>query len=102
MTDLKPLILNLAHDQWRQIYIGDKGHEYRLVTPYWIKRIAGKEFSFVELRSGYPKKTDHSKIIRREWRGCFQMNFIHPFFGCNPVDVFAIDVSKQFVDPGGF
>lgn len=72
---------------------GWKDREYRLVTPYWHKRIEGREYDRIELTRGYPKKGDTERRLTLQWRGYKLERITHPHFGPEPVDVFAIDVS---------
>lgn len=76
-----------------QIKSGEKSEEYRLCTPFWTKRLAGKSFDHIELSLGYPPKDDKSRRITRPWRGLRKTTITHPHFGPNPVEVYAIRVN---------
>lgn len=90
----RDLILPLKAVYFDQIAAGTKTEEFRLITPYWIKRIRGDQrYGRIVLTKGYPKADDHSRRLVREWRGYRETVIQHPHFGGRPVDVFAIDVS---------
>ena len=93
MTDLRPLVLPLNGIYFDQIKAGDKPEEFRLITPFWSKRLVGREFSHVELTRGYPARGDKERRLKRQWRGYRTTEITHPHFGDKTVDVFAIDVS---------
>jgi hypothetical protein len=90
----KILTLHLKKEYWQQIKDGKKKVEYRDVTPYWKKRLDGKEYSEIHLLLGYPKAQDESKLIRRKWNGYTFQIINHPYFGLN-IPVFVIDVSRK-------
>ncbi len=87
------LYLPLKQEYFDQIQLGVKDEEYRLVTPYWIKRLQGRVYDRVLLTAGYPKKTDRKRRIVIRWKGIKRKVINHPHFGSEPVEVFAIDVS---------
>ncbi len=93
---LKPLVLHLKRQWWEEIRDGGKPEEYRQRTPYWIRRLRGRQFSEVVLLLGYPKAGDQSRTLRRRWQGQTEKNIDHPHFG-GPVEVFAIDVSAPLI-----
>ena len=58
------LTLPLKGVYFDQIKSGDKTQEYREVTPFWKKRLENREYDFVVLTRGYPKKTDQSRRMK--------------------------------------
>jgi hypothetical protein len=88
------LILRVKELYFSQIKSGAKPEEYRLRTAYWRKRIEGKQFDRVIVTCGYPKSTDVERILVLPWKGYTEKTITHPLFGTDPVEVFAIDVSK--------
>lgn len=78
-----------------QIAAGTKPEEYRLATPYWEKRLFGRDYDTVVLTRGYPKAGGVEGVTRltRKWQGYVRRSITHPHFGPEPVEVFAIDVS---------
>ena len=68
----------------------------REITPYWMKRLEGKEFSEIIIKRGYPKKGDPEKIITRPWQGWHLMKIKHEHFGNEPVSVYAIRVNGVY------
>lgn len=89
------LYLPLKAVYFDQIRTGTKNEEYRLVTPYWRKRLEGRYYDRIVLTLGYPKGGGVEGITRltRAWRGHTIRTLTHPHFGPSPVEVFAIDVS---------
>lgn len=71
---------------------GMKMEEYRLVTPYWKKRLEGRDYDRLIITLGYPLKTDASKRLDVKYQGYTVKTITHPHFGCEPVQVFAIKV----------
>lgn len=86
------LVLPLKAEYFHAIREGLKVDEYRLCTPYWRKRLEGRTFARVVLMLGYPKRDDHARRIVRPWRGFAVQTIVHPHFGPDPVEVFAIAV----------
>ena len=77
-----------------QIASGEKVEEYRLVTPFWKKRLEGRFYAEIVLTRGYPRKDDASRRMVRPWRGFRRTTITHPHFGPDPVEVFAILVGQ--------
>ena len=91
---MKTLTLPLRREYFNAISAGTKTEEYRLCTPFWRKRLEGREFDSVVLTLGYPARDDHARRLVRAWRGFTIKTLTHPHFGPSPVQVFAIDVSE--------
>ncbi|TEA78684.1 ASCH domain-containing protein [Allopusillimonas ginsengisoli] len=87
MTDL---ILPLKREYFEQIKAGTKAEEYRLVTPYWTRRLDRRHFTRLILTLGYPPKDDASRRIELPYRGYEIKTITHPHFGPEPVRVYAI------------
>lgn len=97
MTDReRVLTLPLKGVYFREIRDGAKPYEYRLATPFWTKRLAGREYDSIELTLGYPPRGDEERRLTRSWRGCERQTITHPHFGPDPVEVFAIVVNDEF------
>lgn len=90
---MQTLHLNLKAEYFDQIADGSKTHEYRLCTPFWEKRLAGRTFDHIEVKKGYPKRGDLDRTIVKPWRGLERQTIVHPHFGSTPVLVFAIRVN---------
>ena len=90
---MQTLHLNLKAEYFDQIADGSKTHEYRLCTPFWEKRLAGKTFDRIEVKKGYPKRGDPDRTIVKPWRGLERQMIRHPHFGNKSVLVFAIRVN---------
>ena len=89
------LQLALKAEYFDQIKAGLKDHEYREITPYWKKRLEGRTYDRVILTRGYPKKTDQSRRLEFPWRGVTKMDILHPHFGSDFVEVYAIRVGQR-------
>jgi hypothetical protein len=50
------LYLNLHREHFGKIAAGTKRTEFRERTPYWQRRIEGREFDVVQFRNGYATK----------------------------------------------
>ena len=96
MSRVLTLPLNGAY--FDQIRDGSKVEEFRLVTPFWSKRLQGRTYDRIVLTRGYPPRDDHSRRLERSWRGFTRKTITHPHFGPDPVEVFAIDVSEPCND----
>ena len=92
----KTLNLPLKREYFDAIRSGKKLEEYRLCTPYWVKRLEGKTYERVMLTLGYPSSNDHNRRIVKPWLGVIRKTITHPHFGLAQVEVFAINVSGVF------
>ena len=88
----RTLTLPLKREYFEAIRDGSKLEEYRLVTDFWRKRLAGRTYDRIVLTMGYPKAGDESRRLVRAWNGYRIRTITHPHFGPEPVHVFAIDV----------
>ena len=89
---MSKLTLSLKAEYFNAIRDGSKPDEYRLVTPYWQKRLEGRNYDGIVLTLGYPSRDDHSRRLERPWCGHRRTTITHPHFGPEPVEVYAIDV----------
>lgn len=87
------LTLPLKAEYFDAIAAGTKPEEYRLVTPYWIRRIEGRKYDGIVITKGYPSADDRARRIELPWRGYVRKTITHPHFGPSPVEVYAIDVT---------
>lgn len=92
------LTLPLNGVYFDQIRDGSKVEEFRLVTPFWSKRLEGRTYDRIVLTRGYPPRDDRTRRLERSWRGFTRKTITHPHFGPEPVEVFAIDVSEPCND----
>jgi hypothetical protein len=92
LQDAPVITLALNGIYFDQIKVGTKTEEYRLVTPYWSKRLVGRRYGQIVLTRGYPPAGDHERRLTLPWRGYTVKTITHPHFGSEPVEVFAIDV----------
>lgn len=93
----KPRILTLALKgiYFDEIKSGVKTEEYRLITPYWAKRLEGRVYDHIMLTRGYPPREDMSRRLIRPWDGFHRRTITHPHFGTDPVTVYAIKVGHN-------
>jgi len=92
IEQLPDLILPLNGEYFDQIKSGEKVEEFRLCTPYWTKRLVGRQYRNVILTRGYPRSDDHARRLIRHWKGYVVRTITHSHFGTEPVEVFAINV----------
>lgn len=92
---MRTLTLPLKAEYFDEIKAGAKTEEFRLVTPYWRKRIEGRTYDYVQLTKGYPKRSDMSRRLILRWKGYRVTELMHPHFGDEPVTVFAINVQHD-------
>lgn len=89
MADLH---LALKGEYFDAIKAGTKTEEYRLVTPYWYRRLEGRAYGRIVLTRGYPSRDDQERRLVMPWRGCTLKTITHQHFGSDPVQVYAIKV----------
>lgn len=75
-----------------EISKGTKTEEYRLTSPYWKKKLIGREYDYILFRNGYGNDRPCFKI---EYLGYEIKTIIHEFFGSKPVEVFVIQLGKK-------
>lgn len=90
MANLQLAVNGEYFDQMKR---GEKAEEYRLVNPYWGRRIFGRKYDRLIITRGYPKRDDLSKRIDVPYDGYEVKVITHPHFGPEPVKVFAIKVN---------
>ena len=88
------MTLHVEGRYFDQIRSGEKREEYRLVTPYWTKRLVGRHYDNVVIVWGYARNDDADKRLVFPWRGYEQRVIVHPHFGDKPVSAFVIPLSK--------
>lgn len=74
---------------------GEKTEEYRLVNPYWGRRIFGRDYDRLIITRGYPRADDHDRRIDIPYDGFEIKTITHKHFGDHPVKVFAIKVTIE-------
>lgn len=95
MSAPRILTLPLKGVYFHQINSGEKVEEFRLVTPFWSKRLIGKDFDFVTVTLGYPKRDNTSRRITFKWAGYERKTINHEHFGGVDAEVFAIQLMPQ-------
>jgi hypothetical protein len=91
------LYLPLKGEYFDAIKAGTKQEEYRLVTPYWRRRLEDgfNGITGIELMRGYPAAGDKDRRLRLPWRGYTIKVIQHSHFGPDLVTVFAINVAAS-------
>ncbi|MDZ7939278.1 MAG: ASCH domain-containing protein [Rhodoferax sp.] len=64
---MKILHLSLKTEYFNAINDGTKLEEFRLVTPYWCKRLMWRQYDAIEFTLGYPKANDLGRRLFRPW-----------------------------------
>ena len=90
---MKILRLSVKKEYFDQMKSGKKKFEYRLIKPYWIARLLGREYDLIQISNGYPKKGDDSRTIERPYKGYKVIKIKHKEFGNVAINVFAIRVN---------
>lgn len=95
MADLH---LALKGEYFDAIKAGMKTEEYRLCTPYWMKRLASPFglYDRIVLTRGYPPRGDAERRLVLPWQGYTIKTITHPHFGPHPVTVYAIGVRIDY------
>lgn len=87
---MKTLNLNVKRIYFERVRDGEKSEEYRLVTPYWHKRLVGRQYDQIRYCLGYPRAGNSERTLIFPYRG-FNIKIVtHEHFGEKPVQVFAI------------
>lgn len=89
------LTLPLKAEYFDAIRAGTKTEEYRLANDYWTKRLVDRAYDSLVLTKGYPKRDNKERRLELPWRGFTRRTIMHPHFGPEYVEVFAIDVSGR-------
>lgn len=92
---MRDLILPVKRIYFEQMRDGLKPEEFRLITPYWTKRLVGRTYDRVIVTLGYPKRGDPDRTLIRPWRGYRVTTITHPHFGDEPKQVYAINVQQE-------
>lgn len=92
---MKTLMLPVKREYFEQIEAGIKNEEYRLVTPYWSKRLENKQYDRVIVTLGYPSKEDAARRLEFPWNGVIRKTIKHEEFGPGEKEVFAIHVGGK-------
>ena len=95
---MKILTLNLKGEYFDQIKVGIKTEEYRLLKPFWQKRLENRHYDAIHILRGYPPKNDDHRRIVLPWRGYTIKTITHAHFGHYPVTVYAIRTSIKEAD----
>lgn len=93
MSDILHLAVKRVY--FDSIRIGTKGEEFRLVTPYWTKRIEGRVYDAVCITLGYPKSGDPDRTLMFPWSGYRRTRITYPHFGLDEVEVYAINLQED-------
>ena len=88
------LILPVKRVYFDLMVQGMKLAEYRLCTPYWLKRLQGCKYDRAIVTLGYPKRDDTARRLIVPYRGYTMEVITHPHFGPDPVSVFAIIIQR--------
>lgn len=86
------LILPVKRKWFERIRDGLKDEEFRLVTPYWRRRLEGKTFEHVIITLGYPPRHDTSRRLVFPWQGYRMTTITSEEWNNEPRHVFAINL----------
>ncbi|MCP3681283.1 MAG: ASCH domain-containing protein [bacterium] len=91
---MKILMLNVKKEYFDAIKSGKKTEEYRLVKPYWTKRLE-KTYDKIHILWGYPPKNNMSRRLIFQYMGWTKKTVFCSLFGAKPVEVYAIKLNKR-------
>lgn len=89
---MSTLILPVKRVWFEDIKAGCKGEEFRLVTPYWTKRLVGRDYDQVIVTLGYPSAIDFERRLEFPWNSYRKTKLTHPHFGPHEIEVYAIEL----------
>lgn len=84
------LFLTIKRQYFDQILLGDKKEEYRLVKPYFDKKLKDRYYDTITLQAGYSNKSPRLTAV---YCGCEVKEITHEFFG-GTVTVYAIQIGQ--------
>lgn len=92
------LILPLKGEYFDAILDGSKEEEFRVRNAYWEKRLRNRDYDRLIFTRGYPKGggVEGETRITRKYSGFREITLMHPFFGDDPVEVFAIAAQIKY------
>ncbi|MEQ9850862.1 ASCH domain-containing protein [Pectobacterium aroidearum] len=90
MADLQLAVNGEYFDAMKR---GEKTEEYRLVNPYWGRRLFGRDYDRLIITRGYPRRDDAERRIVMPYEGFEIKTITHKHFGTEPVKVYAIKVN---------
>ncbi|ELC7036254.1 ASCH domain-containing protein [Enterobacter hormaechei] len=90
MADLQLAVNGEYFDAMKR---GEKTEEYRLVNPYWGRRLFGRDYDRLIITRGYPRKDDDSRRLVMPYDGYEIKTITHKHFGPDPVKVYAIKIN---------
>ena len=85
------LFLIIKRKYFDQIILGQKTEELRIASPYFEKKLLGRNYKTITLQAGYNK---NSPRLTAEYTGLELKEIQHEIFGPKPVLVFAIKLGK--------
>jgi hypothetical protein len=94
---MSDLVLHVKREYFEAIRDGTKKFEYRQVTPYWTRRIEGREFDLIIICLGYPARHETERRIVFPWRGYEKLEITHEQFG-GKAHVYAIRLTPHPAD----
>ncbi len=68
------LFLTLKSEYFQQMLDGTKNEEYRLITPFFDKRLLNREYKFVMFQNGY---SPVSPRLKRVYNGFYKKRMIY-------------------------
>ncbi len=90
MADLQLAVNGEYFDAMKR---GEKTEEYRLVNPYWGRRLFGRDYDRLIITRGYPRKDAESRRVVMPYDGYEIKTITHKHFGPDPVKVYAIKIN---------
>lgn len=81
------LFMTIKKQYFIEILAGTKTEDFRIVKPYLVSKLVGKEYSHIIFKNGYSR---NSPRLEAEYIGYEVRNIRHEFFGNEDVSVFVL------------
>jgi hypothetical protein len=85
------LVLHLKYEYYDAIERGEKKFEYRGL--HWVSKLENRQYEKVVLWRGFQA----GRFMLRRWKGVKKEVITHPHFGNVPTEVYAIDVTEEWI-----
>jgi len=91
---MKIIHLHVKREYWQQVKDKKKVKEYRIIKPYWTKRLKKliPNHDLIYYYKGYPRVRNKGNCMVFRYKGYVEEIIKHKEFGDKPVNVYSIYV----------